>query len=319
MADDQTNSGLGLSTEELELIAKQFAGAVNDANSSSSSGPSRGPETPGESFDWQTKLRTDVVSAIEKWASVLGVEKFVLDSYVRDSWDMALHYVNSKVAVLNGTWNVDPELGDDPRGPAPNVLNPAQYNAIWEAATEFYSKRLGFDVVGDVPRVGGGGGSRGPTAAEIRSQFDMDQLEDAVQQMWGQHLFEDTTKAKSIAKQYVDAVVQNYGKKEVDFKTFVLNRIEKSPRYQMIYQNKPEGMSALEYVAPYASMANSVVGGGSGDTKRWGTLAAGGAALGASPDAFAERLKRTDEHQNSVGFINGLESRVRNIKNVLRG
>ena len=87
----------------------------------------------------------------------------------------------------------------------------------------------------------------------------------------------------------------------------------------MIYRNKPEGQDELQYSQPYSQAAQAVVGGGGRSGATANDIAAGGAALGTGTDDFRARLERTQEHQQSTGFINGLEQRVRDVKDILRG
>lgn len=272
-------------------------------------------------FDWRAKFRTDMVSQAEKWADQLGVDKFALDSFVRDQLDGALGYITQSVFMPNRGSTIT-NLGDGVLSQSPDGAwqpeSTQDWQQIWDAGVLYFSGKLGVDLQ-NIGSRGGGGGSRGPSAADIRNSFDEDELTDAVQSLWGAHLFEDTTEARSIAKNYINAVVAGKGQKEIDFKTFVTNRMKQTPRWKMIYRNKPEGQDPLDYSSKYAQMAESAVGGGQGNKKLVGSLAAGGAALGASQDAFAGRLQRTDAQRNSQGFINGLEDTVRGVSQVLRG
>lgn len=283
----------------------------------------RRPEgDPLSEFDWRSKFRTDMVSQVEKWADQLGVGKFELDSYVRSQMDPALNFITRSVFMQNRT-NTIVNLGDGVLGQQDGgewrPETPQDWKQIWDAGIFFFSGKLGVDLENIGASRGRGSGSRGPSAADIRNSFDEDELTDAVQSLWGSHLFEDTSQARSIAKNYINAVVAGGGQKEVDFKTFVVNRMKKTPRWNLIYRNKPEGVDPLQYSQKYAQMAEAAIGGGAGNKKLLGSLAAGGAALGASQDAFAGRLQRTDAQRNSQGFINGLEETVRGVSQVLRG
>jgi hypothetical protein len=113
--------------------------------------------------------------------------------------------------------------------------------------------------------------------------------------------------------------VRSKGEKEIDFETFILNKAKADPRHKQIYRNKPQAMSELQYIQPYVQAAQQAMGGGQGREQAVGDVAVGGAALGASPDAFRQRLARTSAQKNSQGFIRGLEDQVRGIKDVLRG
>jgi len=274
-------------------------------------------------FDWRSKLRSDLVGSVEKWAEALGVSKFALDSLVRDNMDGALKYITENVVMPNTRssvdFDVDEGIGKVTKNPSWSPDNAKDWEQIWNAGLLYFSALSGVDLANIGKNSGRGSGSRGPSAADIRNSFDIEQLTDAVQNLWGAYLLEDTKDARKIAKNYIDAIVASGGQKEIDFKTFVLGRMEGTARWDQIYQNKPEGQDPLQYIGPYVSMTNSVIGGGQGDKALSGSIAAGGAALGASQDAFAQRLQRTDAHTSTSGFINGIEGKVRGVSNVLRG
>jgi hypothetical protein len=61
------------------------------------------------------------------------------------------------------------------------------------------------------------------------------------------------------------------------------------------------------------------MGGSFGRKNEVSDVIAGGAALGASADAFRQRLARTDANRNSQGFITNLEDTMRGVSQVLRG
>ena len=77
---------------------------------------------------------------------------------------------------------------------------------------------------------GGGRGRGGPTAAEIRAKFDLDELADAVEDQWYSALLTHAPDARGLARAYVDQVVANPQQK-LDFNTFVEKRIENTSRY----------------------------------------------------------------------------------------
>jgi len=264
----------------------------------------------GELFDWRTKFRNDAVTQIEKWAGDFGYPKFALDAFVRDNIDGAVSHITRM-------------MNPGPEGMrAQDAFSATQYKMMWDHGMTYFSRFSGlpFDGLQTTNRgSGSGSGSRGPTSAQIRDSFDEDQLTEAANKMWGAYLVEDAPNARGIAKGYIDAVVAGRGEKTIDFETFVLERIRKTNRHKLVYRNKPEGASELEYISPYTQAATSVIGGAGRPGGTASDVAAGGAALGASSDAFRDRLARTPQHQQTKGFINGLEQRVRDVKNVLRG
>ena len=267
----------------------------------------------GQSFDWQTKFRTDVVSAIEKWADTLGYDKQALDPFVRDNIDGAIRYI------------VDNKYAPDPRdristGKSRAPMSLGEYQKLWNAGLTYFSMLVGYPLMDEAPTGTGRRGSSGPsgpTAQDIRNQFDLDELTEAATNMWRSYLVEEPTEARNIAKSYVDAVVSTMGEEKLDFNTFVLNKIKGSTRYDLVYQNKPEGVSELQYIQPFLQSAAAVMG--SNNQEALSDVVGGGAALGASSADFRGRLQRTRGNQQSTGFITNLENQMRNVKGVLQG
>lgn len=273
-------------------------------------------------FDWRTKFRTDAVSAVEKWADDFGVSKFALDAYVRDNMQKALNYIQINVAAPNAMMQArrpDGSIDTARLGPW-SPSSPADWDQIWRAGLASFSMQLGFDLSAPPQATGSGrSGSRGPTAGEIRAMFDEDQLTDAVNSLWQGWLVEDAPDARSIAKSYINEIVRTRGEQEIDFGTYVTNKIKKTPRHGLIYKNKPDGVSEQQFLQPYVQSATAIMGGGAGVKEAVADVAVGGAALGASGEAFRNRLRRTDANKNSQGFIRGLEDRVRGVSDLLRG
>ncbi len=164
---------------------------------------------------------------------------------------------------------------------------------------------------------GGGGGSRKPTANEIRNMFDLDALTRKAEDMGRAYLVDELPNARSIAQTYIEKVVASSGEKEIDYDTFVLNQLKKSDRWNVIYQNKPDGVDPLKYISMFAGMATEMLGGNRG--KGISKIVGHGAALGASPEAFASRLSREDTVRNSSNYINSLEKLMTGASGVLRG
>ena len=279
------------------------------------------PDARGnESFvpDWRARFRTELTQMAKGWAEMFNQPVGPFQAWVLDGIDQAYAVMAPELRGSDVSFDTEEGIGTVTPRKDPSV---EQYKRAWRKGINHYSIQLGVDLL-NLPKAGSGrgsGGPRKPSAQDIRNMFDEKELTEAVKGMWGAHLLEDAPDAQGLAKQYIEAIVRTGGEKEIDFKTFVQERIKKTQRYQQIYSNKPEGMDDLEYIAPYVSAAQQAVGGGQGNKQMVGSLAAGGAALGASQDAFAGRLARTDAHTGSQGFINGLESRMREVNGVLRG
>ena len=270
-------------------------------------------ETLGEAFDWKHQFRKDSLSMLNSWASQFGYDKFVMESFVRDNIDRATNYMWERHA--------DRQLNIPEGDRSTDAIDMREYQRMWHDGMGWFTRESGldFDGLGQTGRSGSGSGSRRPTASDIRNMFDEDELTEAAHKMWGAYLVEDNPEARNIAREYINAIVASGGEQELDFQTFVLNKIRGDARHNMLYRNKPEGMDELQYITPYTQAAATVIGGAGRPGATANDVAAGGAALGATSDAFRDRLARTPQHQQTKGFINGLEQRVRDVKNVLRG
>jgi hypothetical protein len=160
----------------------------------------------------------------------------------------------------------------------------------------------------------GGGGSRGPTAQDIRNQFDVDQLAERASNIWRGMLLEDTSQARSFAQSYVDTMVEHMGKKKIDFDTFIRNKARETARYASIYRSKPDALTEEQFLQPYYQSALQIVRPDNADE-----VAIGGAQFGSDASTFAARLRRTDESTSSSNFINELEQRMTGLNNLFKG
>ena len=150
-----------------------------------------------EDFDWREKFRTDAVSQLEKWSSDFGVSKFALDAFVRDNIDAAANYIMGKQR--------ERQEGDfRSGGRTTDRISANEFQRMWEDGMTYLSRVSGLDFDGLTPSRGPGSrGTRKPTAREIRSMFDEDQLTEATNKMWGAYLVEDNPNARAIAKSYI--------------------------------------------------------------------------------------------------------------------
>lgn len=296
------------------------------------SGFERPIDTTFDSNDWRVKLQTQLAADIRKFAEDAGYPAFTMESWLRDQMDTLQKYLEPFVLTPEALHDISVGTPEGAGAISPTAVKlpfynglanphiPEGLNAIYDMAKNWIGQTFpGF--VGAAPSGGGGGGGGGgarqPTPGEIRQQFDLNMLTDQVQTMARQFLVEDIPDPRSIASAYVDAIVSSGGKQKIDFSTFVEGRLLKTARAAQVYRNKPEGIDHLQYIQPYAQAALGALGGnrGAGISQVVGE----GAALGAAPGAFAERLKREDAVRNQSGFINGIEKRMSGISKVLRG
>jgi hypothetical protein len=202
----------------------------------------------------------------------------------------------------------------DPQNPEPGFQVILELARRWiESHSELFK---GFaDATLSNQARSGGGGRRGPTAAEIRQSFDMNQLTDRVRQLWRAYLVEEPSKPFDVAKSYVDSIVRNPEQK-VDFDTYVKSIMFGTSMGKRLYKNKPAGMTEEDYMAPYAAIASQVLGGSQGTTYR--DTVQGGMALASDPNAYRARLDRTDAVMNSTPFFNKLGQRISGLRDIFK-
>ena len=153
------------------------------------------------------------------------------------------------------------------------------------------------------------------SAAQIRAQFDLDQLTQAVNDMSRGLVLADEKNARSIAKAYVNAIVSN-PEQELDFETYVRKQILATPRAKLIYKTKPQSLSEEQYLQPYVQAAQSRIGAGYGE--QLANIATAGAQLNSDPAAYEARLNRTSQVQNSSPYLQALGEQISSLKGVLR-
>lgn len=302
-------------------------------------GPILGPGLPTfqegliaglDNNQWKKDLLTQLGKDLRKFAEDLGQSSFVLDNWIDENFDVLMHYLytNNFVADIPDFKKEFPwEIGQDVAQPGAageaftvqgklNPFNVEGLTKIYELSLLWIDSQIpGFQQARAASSSGRGSGRRGPSAQDIRNMFDEDELTNAVSQMWGQTLLQDAPDARRIAKDYIDEMVKHRGQKDIDFATFVNQRIEGTGRFQAMYKDKDPGITPLQYITPYLQTAMAGMGGAAGASE----VAARGAMLGSDPSTFAARVRRTDEVRNSSTFIGGLEQRLRSLNNVLRG
>jgi hypothetical protein len=295
---------------------------------------------------WQSKLKTEMGQVLRKIAPMMGYQDYAFDAQLIQDFDHLLNWLGPYVATdydyqrwldslpagIRAAEDFPPTLAEaamrgDIGMELGGKLNPFNLQAkqhIFDLSKVWATERYGIppDLWAKVTSTGSGStgptGPRKPTEKEIRDQFDMDELSDAVTGMGRAYLVDELPNSRDIAKAYVDEVVAVRAQKEIDFETFVKKRLKGTSRWQQIYRNKPKGVDELEFLKPYVQAATMAMGGGD-DTSSISDVVAGGAALGASQASFSSRLMKERKVQTGSGFISNLEARVSNISNLLRG
>lgn len=278
-------------------------------------------------FSWQNAAVNKIYDDIKVVAKNFDMDLDHLIGWFDGQQNNMLNWIQAQMEKLNAVFGPLPvgpvsrgeRVIDEPGGFRINLTEtPEGMNHIFDLARQWVSMYWpGFrDAVLFKPPGGGGGvGRRGPTAAEIRAQFDLDQLTRLVDEMSRALVLAEEPNARAIATAYVDAIVKDPNQ-ELDFETFVRNRILSTARAKTIYKNKPESMSEEQYLQPYVAAFQSRVGPGFGD--QLANTATAGARLGASPGAFEQRLNRTRQVQTSTPFLSKMGQRLSNVQQVLR-
>jgi hypothetical protein len=251
-------------------------------------------------FEWQRS----VIAALQRDMRVagkdLGYSQDVIDGLVAQ---YALPILNHLDGMLRG-WDL----------PAPRSA--LHYNMLLGHAKTFFASKSGLGQQLLNFREQGPTGPRGPrkpTADEIRQSFDLDQLSSAVTDAYQGMILDDPKDPRAVARAYVEAIVANPEQK-LDFQTFVEGRVKQEPRYQMIYKNKPRGMSDAQFLQPYVQQAMQRL-----RPQNVAEVSRAGAQLGASPDAFRANLDIQRESQVSAPFITGMERRITELGGVFKG
>lgn len=277
-------------------------------------------------FDWADTVNSVLVKDFAAWGEAMGYSSAIIGQmYGRIAPNM-FDAINSQLFADAQRERRNHEMA----GGTPNASRAgmgAQYymetpqgiNEMINWARNWMSVQTGVDLTkfsggGGRGRGRGGGGRGGPTAEEIRNQFDLAELANGVTDMYRGILLDEPKDAKKLAREYVDAVVAVKAEKKIDFEAFIRERIEKTARFKSIYVNKPKSMSAEQYIAPYLSAALQMT-----SPEEAESVAIGAAQFGASPEQMRSRLQRTDAVSGSAPFIAGLEQRMQGLRNLFKG
>ncbi len=317
--------GQGNLTAEQQALIDSFGLGEEEPEAETSDVPPTISEAFAEGqFDWMKIIRSHVFDSLRAWEGATGQLDGMADNvffqYQAPMWN-ALHS-----QFLSPSARTTHFLGV-------NDVSELQQTQIQDRRTQYYRStqegitemiQFGIQFMGGqmgaplsfVAPSGSGGrrGAGGPSAQDIRNQFDIEELSTAVDDMSRMLVFEPHRGAKQLARQYVDLMVKDLGKKNIDFETFVRADIAKTARFKSIYRNKPEALKAEQYMAPFFQQARSVVTGDEASD-----IAIGGAQFGADPQAFASRLARTDAVTGSAPFINSLQGKLQGLNQIFAG
>ncbi len=160
----------------------------------------------------------------------------------------------------------------------------------------------------------GGGGSRG--RGRQPAVFDRAQLTEGATDRWRGLMLEEPAMIDSVVDDYMkdaNAFWMSRGG-QLDFDTYVLNKMRDTARYSTLYGRKPEHLSEEEYIGQYAS----AVGRFGLNPRATRREVEAGLQSGAGAAGFTERVSRTREVQNQAGFSQRLAQTVAGLGSIVR-
>jgi len=276
-----------------------------------------------DQFDWAQIVTSHVGSSLAQWEKNTGQPKGMgAHVFKQHAGDLFNNLQTDLFEANTGSRSFFNEINDvtseqmqqmDVRAKEYYTTTSEGVNKMIDYALNWFGGAAGIAL----PKItggGGGGGRRGPTAQDIRNQFDIEELANAVDDMSRSLVFEPHKNSKALAREYVEAIVKSKGEKKPDFATYVEGKIENTSRFKAIYKNKPASVSARQYIAPYFQQASSVARPGDA-----ADVAIGGAQFGATAEQFRSRLAREDSVTGSAPFISNLEGRLGELNSIFKG
>lgn len=297
----------GSGNAEQDFIDRIVQGVNNDAADT-------WQEEFAPGFFWQEAVIDRIKEDIKAVAKTYEMDMSVMEGWFAGQQANLIGYLTNAVMGQAAKYGANRGMTDTPAGIA----------FLFEQARSWVGMQFpAFNQLINGIGPGGGSGSgsgrgsgpRRPTAAQIRAQFDLDQLTQTVNDMSRALVLADDKNARSIARSYVNAIVAN-PEQELDFETFVRGRILASNRAKTIYKSKPKSLTEEQFLQPYVQAAMQRIGPGFGD--QLAQLSIAGAQLNADPNAFQQRLERTSQVQSGAPFLTGLAEQLTGIKDVLR-
>ena len=164
-----------------------------------------------------------------------------------------------------------------------NLMVYPSYEAVWESLSPVSTGGTGSSGRG------AGGGGRGDLV------FDRDRLASQASDRWRGLLLEDPDEA-TLEQLITDFITKANAfwmneAGQLDFDTFIVDRIETTERFKFLYEKKPEFQTPAEYMAGFRNAVGSF---GMNDRATLREVEAG-AHSGAGLAGFSERVGRTRE------------------------
>lgn len=268
--------------------------------------PFSDPETTAdvkeEPIAWQEALRGTLVNLIKGVAADAGMYPTMVQQWVNTNYSALLSYINRDIMTT-------------PQSAQFYTQSAQGLTALTNIALQWAGSRIPA-LRTALTGVGGGTGRTGPTAAEIRASFDLSQLATNVSKMARGYLLQEHEDPRAVARAYVDAVVANPAQK-LDFQEFVLNSLRANPRWNTLYKNKPAALDELQYIGQYTSQAQQLLGANRGQD--WSGEQFNAMAIGADPQAWQQRIERSNTYTSQAPFVAKMQERVSGLSQILKG
>lgn len=161
------------------------------------------------------------------------------------------------------------------------------------------------------PSSGGGGGGGGGTRRDVA--FDREMLLQNTRERWRSWFIEDANESETerIVDDYIREATGFWKRKggQLDFSTFMENRLREQPRYGMIFRHKDPSTSEDEFLADFVGSIGQL--GLSSRIER--EQIAQSAMSGAGASAQLARVARSREARQTSGFTRQLAQTVANL------
>lgn len=294
-------------------------------------------------------LSSRINQAARIWFSDQGQWPSVFDLMgYQTLWDMLLPYVTGMTALpgvfesdgalyrndpwlgvkltSTGAFESTQQLGLDPRlfegmdQAELNFLNRAQPTPAGRLVHGLGIPSLTMDDIAEamaraapVPRRGGGGGRRGGGGGAGRAPrpFDKAELLEAANTMESSLLRRDPQAAQAWVDAYMKEA-QAFWMSDggnLDFETFILNRIRADSEYAGLYRHKPPQMSERQFAALY----ENVTGGGGLNPDQQEVFTQRGMRQGLAFQGIGEQVAQSRPVQRRGGFVDRLAGAVQAI------
>lgn len=251
---------------------------------------------------WQEALRGTLQGLVKSFSDELGMYPGMAEQWIQANFSSLLRYLKRDVMLDEGSVGYYTRSA---RG----------LTALTNISLQWISGRIP-GMQDAMNNQGGGGGGGVGKPVDIRAQFDLSQLASEVTKMSRGYLLQEHKDPRGLARAYVDAVVKNPDQ-NLDFQTFVVDHLKANPRWGTLYKHKPAALDELQYIGQYTSVGQQMLGANSGQD--WSGEQAHAMALGADPQAWNERLERSNSYTSQAPFIAKLEAKVSGLSHILKG